>query len=147
LHGFGASDFHQRCNYYIPKTLTIIKSSNGNIFGGYTETTWDQSNQWKSDKNAFLFSLINSEKRPVKVNIANGKEGHAIRGHPSYGPSFGGGHDIHIADNSNSNFDSYSNFGYTYIHQDYTFDSEKAKSFLAGSYNFQVLEIEVFQLK
>jgi len=62
----------------------------------------------------------------------------------SYGPTFGGGGDIHISSDSNLNQASYSNFGYTYKHADYQCGTERAKSVLAGSYNFQTLEIEVF---
>jgi hypothetical protein len=62
----------------------------------------------------------------------------------NYGPTFGGGHDFHISDNSNTNKDSYSNLGYSYSHPDYAYGSEEAKSFLTGTYNFQVSEIEVY---
>ena len=61
----------------------------------------------------------------------------------SYGPKFGGG-DIHIASGSNSNQGSFTNFGFSYKHPDYQYESEKAKSILAGSYNFQTVDIEVF---
>lgn len=52
--------------------------------------------------------------------------------------------DFHIADNSNTNQYSYSDFGSSYYHQDYQEDTERAKTILAGSYNFQTVEIEVF---
>jgi len=41
--GFEAAKFHARCDNK-PNTLIIIKSTNGNVFGGYTEQTW---NHWK----------------------------------------------------------------------------------------------------
>ncbi len=62
----------------------------------------------------------------------------------SHGPIFGGGHDLHIADKSNTNINSFSNLAHSYIHPDYRFGTNEAKSFLAGSYNFQVSEIEVY---
>jgi hypothetical protein len=34
--GFKASDFHSKCDNK-PNTLVVIKSSNGNVFGGYTD--------------------------------------------------------------------------------------------------------------
>jgi hypothetical protein len=46
VHGFGASDFHANCDFY-PKTLTIIKETSGNIFGGYTTVSWDLSSEFK----------------------------------------------------------------------------------------------------
>jgi hypothetical protein len=146
LHGYKASDFHSKCDD-ISKTLTLIKAAaSGNIFGGYTEATWDGNNQYKSDKSAFIFSLVNLENKPIKVNISNRHEHNAIYTCSAYGPLFGAGHDIVISDNSNTSNDSCSNFGRNYVHQNYTFRSEKAKQFLAGSLNFNVEEIEVFQL-
>ncbi len=62
-----------------------------------------------------------------------------------YGPTFGGGHDLHIADNSNLNFDSYSALGYSFSFPlNYTFASTDARSFLAGSMYFQTVEVEVY---
>jgi hypothetical protein len=141
LHGFKASDFHSKCDG-ISKTLTIIKAkTSGNIFGGYTEATLDGT-RWKSDKNSFIFSLINSENQPVKMNITNGQEQHAIFSHPTCGPTFGVTGDAFIT-SANSNLACiYSNLGSIDV-----FQSEKSKLFLAGSYKFDVEEIEVFQLK
>lgn len=145
LHGFKSSDFHEKCDK-IPKTLSIIRSNGGHIFGGYTEVTWDQSGFYKSDKNAFIFSLVNGERTPVKVNIANGKECHAIFCHSTAGPTFGGGHDIFIGNHSSSR-NSRANFGYTYSLPNYVYNSRQAQCFLAGDFNFSVEEIEVFKRK
>lgn len=143
--GFRASDFHSKCDT-ISKTLTIIKAANsGNIFGGYTETEWNQSGQFKYDKNAFLFSLVNMEQRPVKVDIANGQENNAMGSSSNQGPVFGNGNDINISDNSNLPNANYSNFGKFYNLPDYTYGSEKAQRFLAGFYKFSVEDIEVFK--
>jgi len=70
----------------------------------------------------------------------------AIHCHYTCGPRFGNvtGYDLVISSDSNSNQTSYSNFGYSYKHADYQQGTTKAKSILAGSYNFQTLEIEVF---
>ena len=58
--GFSASSFHSKCEG-IKNTLTIIKSINGNIFGGYTVVPWSLMGGYKSDLNAFLFSLVNKD--------------------------------------------------------------------------------------
>ena len=69
----------------------------------------------------------------------------AICCNPTYGPTFGTqGWDIHITSDSNANNFSCSQFGYDYKHPDYPAGTEKAKSILAGSYQFKTLEIEVF---
>ena len=71
-------------------------------------------------------------------------DGHAVYCGFTLGPTFGDGFDIHIASDSNSNKDSFSNFGLTYRHADYLFGTKKANSILAGANKFQTAEIEVF---
>ena len=41
--------------------------------------------------------------------------------------------------------DCYSNLGYTYKHPHYACGTNEARTFLAGSFNFQLDEIEVYQ--
>ena len=67
--------------------------------------------------------------------------------HAGYGPTFGGGHDICIHSLSNANNNSYSNFGHSYKHAEYVEGTNEAKSLLVGSYNFQIVEIEVYTKK
>ena len=68
-------------------------------------------------------------------------------GRTDCGPTFGCGSDIHICNNSNTTQSSYSNFYYSYKYDqlNLTFNTEEAKSFLAGSFKFLTTEIEVFQ--
>jgi len=143
--GFGAQNFHIKCDT-AANTLTIIKSTNGNIFGGFVEKAWDSSNQHYLDPKAFIFSLVNKENKPFKAMCKNGS--FAIYCHSSYGPIFGSstGYDFVITSGSNASQTSYSNFGNTYKHADYQFKSDKAKTILAGSNYFQTDEIEVFVL-
>ena len=64
----------------------------------------------------------------------------------SFGPAFGNykESDLSISDNSNSNTFSYSDLGNSYKHPEHVKGSTEAKTFLPGSYNFQVSQIEVF---
>ena len=39
--GWDASDFHRMCDGK-GATVTVVKSSDGYIFGGYTDVAWDQ---------------------------------------------------------------------------------------------------------
>ena len=91
---------------------------------------------------SFLFSLRNHQNlAPFIANLAPGNEQYAIDCHPGQGPSFGGGHDIYIADNANGNRNSYSNLaGYYQV----PFGTRRRNTLLAGSYNFTPTEIEVF---
>ena len=91
---------------------------------------------------SFLFSLRNNENiAPFIANVKRGQEGCATYCLPGYGPSFGGGHDIYIANNANYNEQSYSYFGSCYQSPP---GVTNVKSFLAGSCMFTPTEIEVF---
>ena len=145
-HGFGLNDFYSKCNGK-ENTLTILKAGvTSFIFGGFTTKSWDSSShQYKSDSDAFLFSLTNKDNQPCKMKINSSQHQQAIYCYSGYGPSFGND-DICIKSNSNTNTDSYSNLGGTYTHPKYAYGTNEAQSFLAGSYRFQLSEIEVFQI-
>ena len=66
--GFGAKDFHLKCDG-VKDTLTIIKTTQSYIFGGFTNIAWDSSNKSKIDHNAFIFSLVNKENKPIKIKF------------------------------------------------------------------------------
>ena len=143
--GFSAQNFHTKCDG-VSNTLTIIKTTNGNIFGAFAEKAW--INGKVQDPKAFIISLINKENKPFKAMSSTGY--YALYCESSKGPCFGhdnGFLDISIASNSNANQSSSSNFGYAFKHQDYPTGSEKARTILAGSHNFQTIDIEVFTKK
>jgi hypothetical protein len=151
--GFRASDFHAKCDGK-SSTLTIIKAkSSGFIFGGYTEAEWQSFGGDTSDPNAFIFSLINKDNKPCKMNVSNPNK--AIFCDSRYGPIFGGSYleegkklirgDIRVVDNGNVNMDSGSALGEIYKHPSYLFGSREAFFFLAGTHKFQIEEIEVYQ--
>jgi hypothetical protein len=59
--------------------------------------------------------------------------------------NIGGGHDLYICSNSNTTNLSYTNLGSSFRLPGYVYGQQNTKDFLAGSYNFKVLEMEVFQ--
>jgi len=134
--GFKAASFHAKCDNKGP-TLTVVESNNSKIFGGFSEVDWNQSGNYKNSSNAFLFSVsvTETQKYPVKVTTQ------AIYCHTDHLATFGGGHDFYLIENCNTTGGSYSNFGHSYN------QLGKAKEILAGSYNFSVKEIEIYQLK
>ena len=143
--GFAAKDFHRRCDN-ISRTLTIIKiKDKPNIFGGFTEVSWDSCRTFAKDDKAFIFSLVNQENKPIKINVDRSKSSTSIYCYSSCGPTFGDG-DFCIESNSNNSCTSSSCLGNTYVHPNYEPDSEQAMNFLAGSNKFLTREIEVFQL-
>jgi hypothetical protein len=137
--GFESVNFHLKCDNK-QNTLVIIKSTNGNIFGGYTEQSWGGNDIDPYNLNSFIFSLINTLDKPIKIKWSKGKQ---ISCDINLGPAFGSV-DIHIGKKSNSNDYNYAELGSSYTHPDYAYNSIKAKSFLAGANSFQVSEIEVF---
>jgi len=143
--GFNSSIFHSKCDGVLG-TLTVIKSSNNNIFGGYTEADWYGFYQYQNDAYAFLFSLVNSYNTSVKMNVIQPQ--YAIYSAPIDGPVFGGGHDFNVSlDNSYGN----SFLGHSYELPSflamYGIYSQQAHSFLTGSYYFQAVEVEVYSIQ
>jgi len=49
------SDFRSACGNQ--ETLLIIESTNGAVFGGYTDADWTVAGSWQSSSTAFLFRL------------------------------------------------------------------------------------------
>jgi len=134
--GFDGEIFHTKCDG-VENTLTIIKSEHDNIFGGFTEKAWESSNEERyADPKSFIFSLVNKENKPFIAMDTN--DACAIECDPSCGPIFGI-NDIYIDFVQNC-----ADFGFSYKHPDYEYNSEKARSILAGSKEFQTVEIEVF---
>eukprot|EP01125_Pyxidicula_operculata_P001427 TRINITY_DN1131_c0_g1_i6.p1 TRINITY_DN1131_c0_g1~~TRINITY_DN1131_c0_g1_i6.p1 ORF type:complete len:448 (-),score=126.73 TRINITY_DN1131_c0_g1_i6:194-1537(-) len=137
--GFGAQHFHSKCDNK-GETLTIIKSTGGWLFGGYTPIQWTSRQKYASDNRTFIFTLLNPHNIPP-TKFINHDDTYSICDHSSYGPRFGGGHDIYVSDNCNSNSSSYTNFP-----SSYTDTTSKGKNLFTGNYNFQVSEIEVYQV-
>ena len=94
----------------------------------------------KEAPDSFLFSLVNpSGLPPTKMPLIAGREGDAIWCQRNFGPLFGGGHDLCIADSPNTNF--------CYVNPNHTYQcpaGQNADTFLAGNRNFLVSEMEVF---
>ena len=134
--GFGSGTFHAKCDGKGP-TLTVVTSTNGYIFGGYIAISWHQNNSFTYDPKAFIFSLTHKTKHSIQKSTSQSMYGHSL-----YGPTFGGGHDIYISDNCNTNTKSYSNGDYTYELP----SGVNTGTYFAGSSNFTVKEIEVYSV-
>ena len=109
----------------------------------------DSGSGYRYDSNAFLFSLVNKPGWvPVKLpqtGTDSSNRRYSIYDNRSYGPTFGGAHDIYISSYASSGRNSYSNLGYTYSPpRRYSYGSTFAQSFLAGSYSFTPDEVETF---
>jgi hypothetical protein len=110
--GFGVVDFHSRCDGN-SNTLTLSKAKQSKfIFGGFTTVPWDSSDRFKSDPDAFIFSLINKDNQPLKMKVNPNQRHHAIFCHSQLCATFG--RDIRIFNNANTTMDSSSNLGECY---------------------------------
>ena len=126
--------FHIKCDDIVP-TLSLIETSNGNRFGGFTNQTWKGGFEFKRDKSAFIFSLDKLEKYPIK----NDHIGEAILCKTNYLICFGKG-DILIFDNANKMLNK-SSFPYSYGNSNI-----KKYSLNNGESRFIVKEIEIYHV-
>eukprot|EP01114_Cavostelium_apophysatum_P015092 TRINITY_DN4046_c0_g1_i1.p1 TRINITY_DN4046_c0_g1~~TRINITY_DN4046_c0_g1_i1.p1 ORF type:complete len:340 (-),score=67.20 TRINITY_DN4046_c0_g1_i1:60-974(-) len=139
--GFEAAKFHMHCNNKGP-TITIIKSVGNFIFGGYTPTPWSSQARYNIDttSSSFLFTLTNPRNIVAKFPLV--KSATATFDSPNYGPTFGGGYDLHVCDCSDIYTNSY--FG---LPNSYADDLGYGEHTFTGSKNFQTSEIEVYSVK
>ena len=144
-NGFAASSFHAFCDNKGP-TITLIKSVGDCIFGGYSDVSWTSRGAYIQSTDAFLFAFVSSGlgTTPFRGRVFQ-NAGNAMYDNSGYGPTFGGGFDLYIASDSNSNSNSHINWGHTYELPDgYTY-SGNGRTWICGA-NFQTIEIEVFAL-
>ncbi|CAG8634367.1 7272_t:CDS:2 [Cetraspora pellucida] len=99
--GFSSYTFHQRCDN---KGATIVVgyiSDSNQLVGGYNPLDWN-GNNYKNTTDSFLFSLsdFNNPQSATLGRVVNGNR--AVYCNNSYGPTFGGGHDLYAPNNSSS---------------------------------------------
>ena len=103
------------------------------------------SSNFASSSKSFIYSLYNiNGYAPVKLQIKSGLKQYAIYRWSSDGPTFGGGHDIHISNNAASHRLSYTACGDTYLLPPGYSPSGRSCTFYAGSNMFTPTDIEVF---
>jgi len=82
-HGWTPADFHKLCDGLGP-TITIMRSSKGKHFGGFTTIPWSSNNANYEDVESFIFSIDLKKSwkcDPSKFEITHNHD---------YGPVFGG---------------------------------------------------------
>ncbi|KAJ5068728.1 e3 ubiquitin-protein ligase [Anaeramoeba ignava] len=135
--GFNSQNWHKAVDGK-GKTLVIIKTKDNFIFGGFTQVgfKYSQSGEWSNDSNAFIFSLRNDKGDRIPAKFTYKQPQYAIFSRSDYGPRFG--NDFQLSSNLQP---GYSNFGYSYnLPNGITYQSNEAKSYLAGSYNSWVVD-------
>mmetsp|Transcript_10165 Transcript_10165/g.18255 ORF Transcript_10165/g.18255 Transcript_10165/m.18255 type:complete len:607 (+) Transcript_10165:201-2021(+) len=92
----GGSNFHSKCDDQ-GCTITIIETSDGFVFGGYSNTSWASSGGWSKADKAFLFVLSGIDiDRPHKMGLKNPNDGKAVYYSLPHGPIFGEGLDLFV---------------------------------------------------
>ena len=143
--GFEPYKFRAYCAGY-PQTLTLVRSKNKNIFGGFASLPWLSSPPpspdilGQLDPFSFLFSLKNEHDEPF-LFLPTKKDQTKIYQN-SEGPVFGDGFDLFISGNKGS-----SNLGYSYSHPKFHKGSLEINRLFGGKKSFEIDEIEVFELK
>ena len=153
-HSFDATLFHENCDQ-IGKTLILVKSESGSIFGGVCSISWSSPKEDRAfmANGSFLFSMDHKSVHPLTEE--NDKR--AIYCHESYGPAFNGGFVLNNFCDRNENemelkremYPKYAAFSTLGRH--YKFDNHEKKldpkAYLAGASPFVVKEYEVFEIK
>ena len=134
--GFKAQDFHEKCDRQ-GKTLVVVRSQKGNIFGGFSDIEWRSRNHKVHDtaRKSFLFVVRDHDKTVVKLPMREEKT-KEIQDFSTEGPTFGSS-DLRIENNCNI----ISSFArpITYEkHPDYEYFDQ------GDDHYFMVQEIEVF---
>jgi hypothetical protein len=112
--GFESSKFYELCSN-IPNNIIIIRTKDNKIIGGYTPLSWrlgTSEYEYAADNSnkTFLFSLTLRKK--FDMNISSNC--YALCYSTSWGPKWGGGHDLEIKSGCNFDPAQYSGIGHTY---------------------------------
>ena len=131
-HGDSSNNFHNLCNGK-GYTLTLVRTTKGYRCGGFTTVSWSSYGNFRNDNNAFLFSL------DFKEYYLTCDGSNAIYDHSSYGPTFGGGHDLYIVSGCHSS-NSSCDFPNSYYGTRY-------RGLTGGMNSFKVKDVEVYNIE
>ncbi|CAD8113900.1 unnamed protein product [Paramecium primaurelia] len=140
LDGLNGQSFWNKVNYQ-QNLLMIFKSKSGYIFGAFSPCNWisNCSGAYVQDNtlSSFIFSQTHDQIYPIK----EGYQGNAIYCNKSYGPTFGGGHDLYISTDFQSGG---SNLGYSYQCDQYQISNTSTHLF--GQSTPNIVECEILML-
>jgi hypothetical protein len=137
IDGNSSTTFHTNCDSY-SNTISVVELNTGVLIGGYAGTSWSGSG-YQFDTSNFLFSLTRGYQIMAGTGISTTGQ---YAQNNSYGPTFGGGHDLFI-DNTMSV--GYCNLGFSYACQSGTYSSSTCHNDFCGSYDsWTITELEVW---
>ena len=138
--GMMAVDFHRLCDGK-SDTISVIKDTNGNVFGGFADKAWSSQSSWVESERSFLFSLKSSMGNHVlKFPVEKGNP-HSLNHDPNLMCSFGKG-DLYVVPFSGQSSSSIQ------IGKSYQNPSSEFSHFYCtgGCKKFTPQEIEVYQI-
>jgi hypothetical protein len=139
--GFGASDFHGRCDRHA-NTPTVMLDMDGNVFGGFTPIQWESGWKYKWDdilKNCpFMLKNPHTILARKFVLMAEKKQ-YAFYCYFSCDPDF---NDMIFSDDRDANISNFTSVGDVQTNNTGLDD----KKVFRGSEHFQVREIQVFEI-
>lgn len=139
-NGMTAADFHKKCDDQGP-TITIVKSVNGCIFGGFASTSWGKDGKGHKAPGSFLFTLKNLQGiPPTRFPLKDRMDNNAVFHYDKCGAAFGKGSDFIMYSPFDANSKSHTDF---VTYQDL---SGKGFAVLSGERNFVAREVEVFKV-
>ena len=132
-----ASTFHYYCDGVFP-TVTVVLDNSGRRFGGYSTQNWCLSTiggNYSRAPESFIFSLTNKQ----KYELIDQLNTNTVYRNNSYGPTFGNGYDLCLANQCKSNSNSYCN--------KCAYNTGNTNLLgLNGQTNFQVSNYEVYKV-
>jgi hypothetical protein len=145
VDGWKIDDFHTKCDGE-GATISIIQTTEGYTFGGYSDQSWKHSMTWKRSNESFLFSIQCFENlSPMKMELKPEKFERAVNADSSFGPWWGDGPDLRIGSNGWDLKEGYVSIGKTYM-----LPNGASTKFLTGKNGhndeFQLAGLEVFKV-
>jgi hypothetical protein len=139
--GWKHQNFHYKCNSK-GATITIAKTKEGYVFGGFSDKSFRSVSQYESSDQAFLFSIkCNADLPPFTMQLRPNKHHYALLQGSQYGPSFGEQIDLCIGNPVSMKKGNYSFGSGTYHLPDFA-----EKDYLTGDIHsgLEFEEVEVF---
>ncbi|CDW82622.1 UNKNOWN [Stylonychia lemnae] len=136
--GFSSNKFHENCDQRSSYSITLVKSTDGKVFGGYSTKPWRADGHYSSSYDSLVFSVDKAESFEIKSQADH----YAVYDHIEFGPSFGT-RDLVIDFNLNKQTTLLGNS----FEGSYDGDTwEERAGFLAGNTTYEINDVEVHLL-
>jgi len=135
-------NFHGKCSAY-RSLLVIVKTTTNHVFGGYTSVGCAMNGSYMSDSKAFLFSLVNTLGKPIKL-VSTGDSNSVYAESTSAAIAWGGGNDLMLGQILNSQDYNSSYCSTSYRSNDSSFTYSTSTQYQLFDASFACAEIEVY---